>query len=39
LPKVNPPHLVEKIGVFDVKKDWGGGDVLFFGEKHFVNNF
>jgi hypothetical protein len=36
LPKVNPPHLVEKIGVFDVKKDWG--DVLFFGEKHFVKN-
>jgi len=36
LPKVNPPHLVEKIGVFDVEKDWG--DVLFFGEKHFVKN-
>jgi hypothetical protein len=33
LPKVNPPHLVEKIGGFDVEKDWD--DVLFIWRKTF----
>jgi ABC-type uncharacterized transport system fused permease/ATPase subunit len=33
LQKVNLPHLVEKIGGFDVEKDWD--DVLFIWRKTF----